>query len=231
MGVESEIDRLMSAYQGRVPGASVLVLKDGKPLVRRGYGMANLERAEVATPQTNYRLASVSKQFTAAAILLLTQDGKLGLDDRLRHWLPSLPDATRPITIQHLLTHSSGLVDYEDLMDQDQTWQLRDQDVLHLLEGENRLYFAAGSGYRYSNGGYALLALIVEKASGKTFQQFLRERIFLPLGMHNSQAHVAEGMEIAHRAYGYSEIDGAWQRTDQSNTSAVLGDGGHLLFH
>lgn len=226
MGVESEIDRLMSAYQGRVPGASVLVLHDGKAVVRKGYGMANLERAEVATPQTNYRLASVSKQFTAAAILLLTQDGKLGLDDRLRHWLPSLPDATRPITIQHLLTHSSGLVDYEDLMDQDQTWQLRDQDVLHLLEGENRLYFAAGSGYRYSNGGYALLALIVEKASGKTFQQFLRERIFLPLGMHNSQAHVAEGMQIAHRAYGYSEIDGAWQRTDQSNTSAVLGDGG-----
>ena len=100
---------------------------------------------------------------SGAAILLLTQDGKLGLDDRLRHWLPSLPDATRPITIQHLLTHSSGLVDYEDLMDQDQTWQLRDQDVLHLLEGENRLYFAAGSGYRYSNGGYALLALIADR--------------------------------------------------------------------
>ena len=226
MSVESEIDLLMIAYQGRVPGASVLVLKDGKPLVRRGYGFADLEAGVEATPATNYRLASVTKQFTAAAILLLSEDGKLGLDDRLRRWLPSLPDATEAITIRHLLTHSSGLIDYEDVMVADQQTQLHDRDVLQLLEGENRLYFAPGTSYRYSNSAYALLALVVEKASGASFPDFLKQRIFEPLGMQNTLAYVAKGPPIAHRAYGYSEVDGAWQRTDQSNTSAVLGDGG-----
>ena len=226
MSAGSEIDPVMNAYQGRVPGASVLVLKDGKPLVRRGYGFADLEAGVEATPATNYRLASVTKQFTAAAILLLSEDGKLALDDRLRHWLPSLPDATETITIHHLLTHSSGLIDYEDVMAADQQTQVHDRDVLQLLEGENRLYFAPGTSYRYSNSAYALLALIVEKASGASFPDFLKQRIFEPLGMQNTLAYVAKGPPIAHRAYGYSEVDGAWQRTDQSNTSAVLGDGG-----
>jgi CubicO group peptidase (beta-lactamase class C family) len=224
--VEQGVDDILRAYAGDVPSASVLVLRDGKPVVRKSCGLADLEQHVAATPATNYRLASVTKQFTAAAILLLMQDGKLVLDDRVRRWLPSLPDSDDAITIRHLLTHTGGLFDYEDIMPADQAWQLRDIDVLHLLEKERKLYFAPGSAYRYSNGGYALLALIVERASGATFHDFLRTRIFEPLGMRNTLAYVWEGPPVPNRALGYTFAQGKWRRLDQSPTSAVLGDGG-----
>jgi CubicO group peptidase (beta-lactamase class C family) len=220
------VDRLMDRYAGDVPGASLLVLRDGQPVVRRGYGLANLETRTAATAATNYRLASITKQFTAAAILLLVQDDALGLDDKVRTWLPTLPAATDGITIRHLLTHTSGLIDYEDVIPEETTRQLRDADVLRLLTTQDRTYFAPGTGYRYSNSGYALLALIVERASGRSFQAFLHERIFQPLGMQHTLAYVQEEGAIPNRAIGYSEIHGRWQRTDQSLTSAVLGDGG-----
>ena len=141
--------------------------------------------------------------------------------------MPSLPATADAVTIHHLLTHTSGLIDYEDVMpDMADGAQLLDADVLRILETQGRGYFEAGSAYRYSNSGYALLALIVERASGRGFPDFLRERIFLPLGMHDTLAHVQGGPSIEHRAYGYSESGGSWTRTDQSSTSAVLGDGG-----
>jgi len=222
----AHVDAVMERYAGTVPGASVLVLHDGQPAIRRAWGMSDLESGMQAAPSTNYRLASVSKQFTAAAILLLAEDGRLEIEDPVRTWLPSLPEATAPVTIHHLLSHTSGLVDYEDVIPESMTWQLRDADVLRLLESQDRTYFAPGSDYRYSNSGYALLALIVERASGQDFPTFLRERIFLPLGMANTLAYVREGPPVPNRAWGYSLVDGAWQRTDQSQTSAVLGDGG-----
>lgn len=224
--MQASVDALMRDYTGKVPGAAVLVLRDGQPLVRRGYGLADLEAGTPVTPETNFRLASVTKQFTAAAILLLAQDGKLSLDDPVRKWLPSLPASDDAITLRHLLTHASGLIDYEDLMAPDATEQVHDIDVLHMLEREQRLYFAPGTGYRYSNGGYALLALVVGKASGQDFASFLRERIFKPLGMANTVAYENGISTVANRAYGHSLVDGKWVRTDQSSTSAVLGDGG-----
>lgn len=223
---DAAIDALMQRYEGEAPGASLLVLKDGAAVVARGYGRADLAQDIEAGPATAYRLASVSKQFTAAAILLLAQDGKLGIDDPARKWLPSLPDAAAAITLRQLLTHTSGLVDYEDLMQEPYDRQIRDAGVLALLEKENRLYFPPGSAYRYSNSGYALLALVVERASGMAYPDFLRSRIFRPLGMDGSLAYVAGGPEVPHRAFGHSEINGRWERTDQSSTSAVLGDGG-----
>ncbi len=224
--MQHDIDALMRAYDGPVPGASVLVLRDGQPIVRRSYGLADLEHDVAATPGTHYRLASVSKQFTATAILLLMEDGRLTLDDPARRWLPSLPDAAEAVTIRHLLTHTSGVIDYEDVMDPAETRQVHDADVLRLLEAQDRTYFAPGSGYRYSNSGYALLALIVERASGHRYADFLRQRIFLPLGMADAVAFEDGISQVAHRAYGYSLENGKWQRTDQSSTSAVLGDGG-----
>jgi CubicO group peptidase (beta-lactamase class C family) len=224
--LEARVDALMHDYQGNVPGASVLVLKDGKPAVRRAYGMADLETHTPATPATNYRLASVTKQFTAASILLLMQDGKLRLDDPIRQWLPSLPGATSAVTIRHLLTHTGGLIDYEDVMPADYTGQVHDADVLRLLEGQNKTYFAPGTSYRYSNSGYSLLSLIVEKASGQRFAAFLHDRIFAPLEMQATVAHEQGISTVSTRAYGYSESNNGWTRTDQSSTSAVLGDGG-----
>ncbi|HET6633260.1 MAG TPA: serine hydrolase domain-containing protein [Rhodanobacteraceae bacterium] len=222
-----EVDALMSRYSGDVPGASLLVIKDGKPRIRRGYGYADLERQVRATPATNYRLASLTKQFTAAAILLLAQDGTLQLDDPLRQWIPELPASDAGITLYHLLTHTSGLVDYEDLIPAGTTSQISDADVLRMIASQHRLYFAPGSDYRYSNGGYVLLGLIIERASGMTLPAFLQKRIFAPLGMHDTLLYEHHrGPQVPHRAFGYSEVDGHWTRTDQSITSATRGDGG-----
>jgi CubicO group peptidase (beta-lactamase class C family) len=224
--VQAEIDGLMSAYSGQGPGASLLVLKDGRPIVSRSYGLANLESREAVTPFTNYRLASVSKQFTAACVLLLAEDGRLKLEDPARKWLPTLPAEADAVTIRHLLTHTGGLIDYEDVMSEGLTTQLHDADVLKILETQHRTYFEPGKGYRYSNSGYALLSLIVEKASGQRYATFLRERIFQPLEMRHTVAYEQGISTVEHRAYGYSFEGGRWLRTDQSPTSAVLGDGG-----
>ena len=225
--MQRDIDELMHDYAGDGPGAALLVLRDGEPVVRRGYGYADLEAGVRATPQTNFRLASISKQFTATAVLLLAEDGALRLDDPVRRWLPELPATAGAITLHHLLTHTSGLVDYEDLMPPGAVQQVHDADVLRLLAAHERLYFAPGSDYRYSNGGYALLALVVERAAGVRYARFLRERIFEPLDMRDTVAFEDGVSTIARRAYGYSRgDDGAWRRTDQSSTSAVLGDGG-----
>ena len=222
--LDVKIDGLMHAYDGAVPGAAVLLLHDGQAVIRRGYGLADLEQGAPVTPATNFRLASVTKQFTSAAILLLAEDGLLGLDDPARNWLPSLPAAA--VTIRHLLTHTSGLVDYEDVIPASMTAQLHDANVLELLERQHRAYFPPGTAWRYSNGGYALLALVIERASGGSFADFLRERIFRPLGMTGTVAHQEGVSTVANRAFGYSDVNAAWQRTDQGPTSAVLGDGG-----
>ena len=222
----SDVDAMMSRYQGDVPGASLLVIKDGKPLVSRGYGLANLETQEAATPATNYRLASVTKQFTAAAILLLAERGTLHLDDQARHWIPELPATHEPITIRQLLSHGGGLIDYEDLMPANVTDQISDADVLRMLAAEPKSYFAPGTSYRYSNGGYVLLGLIVERASKQSLPDFLARNIFQPLGMTHTLLYVRGGPNVPHRAYGYSEENGHWTRTDQSTTSATRGDGG-----
>lgn len=223
----AEIDALMSRYTGEAAGASLLVVRDGKAIVRRGYGYANLEKHVKAGPETNYRLASVTKQFTAASILLLKQDGKLRLQDRVRKWLPELPADDDKITLYNLLTHTSGLIDYEDLIPPNRTTQLNDADVLSMIASQHRLYFAPGSAHRYSNGGYVLLGLIVERASGMDLADFMKTHIFQPLGMeHTLMYEHGRGPEVSDRAYGYSDVNGKWTRTDQDTTSATRGDGG-----
>ena len=224
--MQSEIETLMRPYDGAVPGASLLVIRDGVSVVRRSWGLADLENHVAAAPATNYRLASVTKQFTAAAILLLAQDDKLFLSDRASKWLPSLPKAAGSVTLHQLLTHTSGIIDYEDLMADSATIQIHDAEVLRLLEGRDSVYFPPGTSYRYSNSGYALLALIVERVSGKTFAAFLRDRIFTPLGMNGTVAHQDGVNAISNRAFGYTTKNGSWIDKDQSTTSAVLGDGG-----
>ncbi len=224
--MHQHIDAMMDDYRGQAPGAALLVVREGEAVVRRGYGLADVDAGVAVTPASNFRLASVSKQFTATSILLLARDGRLSLDDPLRRWLPSLPPATAGISLHHVLCHTSGLIDYEDVMPGPDGRQLRDADVLRILEGQDRLHFAPGGGYRYSNSGYALLALVVERASGRDYPAFLRERIFEPLRMRDTLAFVDGGPAVPHRARGHSLRDGGWVRTDQDSTSAVLGDGG-----
>lgn len=221
-----EMDAIFAEFQGRVPGASVLVLQNGKVAFRRSYGLADVEKGTKATPRTNYRLASLSKQFTATAILLLVQRGKLSLDDSLTAVLPEFPLHGRSIRIRHLLNHTSGVLTYEDLLPENLKIPVVDTDVLRILSVQDHGYFAPGSQFRYSNSGYALLACIVERVSGMSYPEFMARNIFRPLGMKGTFLTQRANTTGNNRAFGYSKKDGAWMRTDQSMTSFVLGDGG-----
>ena len=188
--------------------------------------MADIESGRRITPKTNFRLASVTKQFTATAILLLARDGKLSIDDPVSKHVPGFwPAYAGGVTIRHLLTHTSGLRDYDNDVP-DTTPQLSDADVHAFVVKQTSLLFPPGEKYRYSNTGYAILARIVEHTSKQSFPAFLKARIFKPLGMKNTVAHVAGADTVSNRAYGHSRTDTGWKRNDQSATSAVLGDGG-----
>src|SRR5215471_2695733 len=217
---------------GNDPGAAVLVVKNGKVLFERGYGVTDLKSLGKIDARTNFRLASVTKQFTAMAIMLLVHDGRLHYEDRLTDIFPDFPQYGRAITIRHLLNHTSGLLDYEDLMPQPdpslpvEQIQIQDAGVLDLLRQQKTTKFKPGSKWEYSNSGYVVLGLIVQKVSGKSFPDFLHDRIFVPLGMRNTLAYVRGKNEVPNRAYGHSLEQGTWKQTDQSPTSATLGDGG-----
>jgi CubicO group peptidase (beta-lactamase class C family) len=221
------IDDLLAPFSGdSVPGASVLVVQDGRVTLARAFGMADLESGVPATTATNYRLASLTKQFTASAVLLLVRDGKLALETPLKEALPEFPEDGRSITLRHLLTHTSGVPDYEPFVPDTQSWQVRDRDVLEILTHTNGTDFPPGSAYSYSNSGYALLAMVVERVSGQSFAAFLHDRMFEPLGMGGTVAFEEGISTVSNRAFGYTIADGSGERTDQSTTSAVLGDGG-----
>lgn len=221
------VDSIMSGYADpSAPGASVLVVRDGETLLARSYGLADVDARVAATAQTNYRLASLTKQFTATAIMLLKEDGRLRYDDPIVKYLPQLPVFAHDVTIRMLLTHTSGLWAYEDFVPDSQTTQVHDADVPALIARADSTYFPPGSAYRYSNTGYALLALIVERVSGKSFATFLHDRIFAPLRMNGTVAYENGISTVPHRAYGYTVDSAGIRRTDQSSTSAVLGDGG-----
>lgn len=221
------VDALFAAYSGdSVPGASIVVIHNGSVIIRRAYGSADLERHVPAAPETDYRLASLTKQFTAMAVMLLAKDGKLRYDQPIGAVLPELPPSTRAVTVRHLLNHTSGLWDYEDLIPDTRTAQLNDADVLALLAAKDSVYFPAGAAYRYSNSGYVLLGLIVTRVSGMSLPDFLRTRIFAPLGMQATVLHVEGSDTVPRRAFGYSPRAGGFVQTDQSVTSATLGDGG-----
>jgi CubicO group peptidase (beta-lactamase class C family) len=221
------IDSIMNNYASNdKPGASVLVYQNDKIVFENGYGVNNINTHDPIKPSTNFRLASVTKQFTAMSILLLEKKHQLSLEDPINKYLPGFPSYGNKIKIKHLLTHSAGLVDYEDLMPASQTEQLHDTNCLQLMFLTDSLYFPAGTHYKYSNTGYAILALVVEQVSGQPFAQFLKENIFKPLGMKTTVAFEDGKSMVANRAYGHSFENGSWTQTDQSLTSAVLGDGG-----
>ncbi len=224
---ERDIDVIMHEYSpSTVPGAAILVMKNDTVLMSKAYGMANLDDHEPVTTSTNFRLASLTKQFTATCIMMLTERGQLSYDDTLGGLFPEFPSYGKGISIRHLLQHTSGLRDYESLIPDSQTVQVKDADCFRLLEGVDSLEFPSGQKFQYSNTGYAFLALIVEKVSGQRFADFLRDNIFDPIGMKTSVAFEDGISTVVNRAFGYSQEQGSWVRTDQSVTSAVLGDGG-----
>ncbi len=229
--ITSKIDSIFSPLaNAKSPGLAVLVQKDGRALFRKGYGVRDLRTLHSIDAKTDFRLASCTKQFTAMAIMLLAHDGKLRYDDKLAEMFPDFPDYGRAITIRHLLTHTSGLPDYEDLMESAPTWtaahQIQDDEVLDLLKQQTRGKFAPGTSWSYSNSAYVVLGLIVAKVSGEPFDRFLHDRIFEPLHMTSTLAYISGKNSPPERAYGHTKNGDGFVEADQSPTSATLGDGG-----
>lgn len=189
------------------PGCVYAAAKDGRTLFTRTYGMADLEHDVPITAESVFNVGSVSKQFTAAAALLLAQDGKLRLDDDIRKYLPEMPDYGRPITIRHLLNHTSGLREWtqlEPLSGRPLNWHAyRNADVLKIAARQRSLNHAPGDRYSYTNTGYVLLAIIVERVSGSSLPEFTRERLFKPLGMNSTGWDDNPRRIVKHRANGY----------------------------
>lgn len=227
MTLTEQLDTVFRKQTPGQPGIAVCIVENGKIGYRKETGVSDLTTQKPLDEFSNFRMASLSKQFTAMGILMLAEEHKLGLDDPIGKWLPELPARVgHQVLIRHLLTHSSGLIDYESLIPDTQTHQLLDADVMHLLGTQDTTYFSPGSAFRYSNSGFCLLALIIERVSHQAFADFIREKIFLPLGMEDSRIYVA-GTAIPHRAMGFAtDSTGQIMASDQSVTSATKGDGG-----
>jgi CubicO group peptidase (beta-lactamase class C family) len=231
---QEQIDHIFNGFKSDgAPGAAVLVIKNGEVVFERGYGVADLHSRQKIDAHTNFRLASCTKQFTATAVMLLVHDGKLHYEDRLTDIFPDFPAYGKSITIRTLLNHTSGLLDYEDLMAESvpgtptaEIRQIKDAGVLELLKQQKNTKFPPGTSWDYSNSGYAVLAMVVEKVSGQSFGDFLHARIFAPLDMKQTVAYEKGKNTVINRAYGHTYEEGVWREQDQSPTSAVLGDGG-----
>jgi CubicO group peptidase (beta-lactamase class C family) len=189
----------------RIPGMSVAILRGDSLVLARGYGLANIEHRVPATDSTVYQSGSVGKQFTSAAIVTLAREGKLGLDDPIRKHVPEAPSGWGKVTIRHLLTHTSGIPDYTtDLVDFRHDYT---EEALARLYARLRLEFQPGSTWSYSNTGYALLGFIVRRVSGKFYGDYLKERVFEPLGMRTARV-ISERDIVPNRAAGYELVDG-----------------------
>src|SRR5688572_4836367 len=202
-----------------IPGLSLAVVQAGKVVKSKGYGLANMELNVHATPNTVYQLQSITKSFVACGIMLLVEDGKLGLDDKITNYLSGLPQAWSGVTVRHMLTHTSGIPNF--VSDQGSGKEIiafaqkasSSEEIIGWAAGRP-LKFAPGEGRRYSSTGYHLLGLVIEKVSGKPWGQFLHERIFAPLGMTRTRVHSPFDI-IPDRASGYNHfgevpVNGLW---------------------
>jgi CubicO group peptidase (beta-lactamase class C family) len=200
----AKIDAVMSeVYKPGEPGAAVIVRKNGRTVFRKGYGLADLELGVAIEPDMVFRLGSITKQFTAVSILLLAEEGRLGLQDEITKFLPDYPTQGRTITVEHLLTHTSGIQSYTDMPE----WlplMRKDLTVRELIDffKAKPMQFEPGESWAYNNSGYILLGAIIEKASGLTYEAFLDSRIFKPLGMKNSSYDRTERI-VPRRVSGY----------------------------
>ncbi len=224
----AEIDQIFEQWQKPdSPGCALAVVQNGKIIYTRGYGMADLEHDVPLRPNAVFRIASTSKQFTAMCILLLEKEGKLSLDDDIRKFLPEIPDYGSSISIRHLLHHTSGIRDYLTLQ-----WLAGKSDfdyytageTVELLARQKELNFPPGEKFLYSNSGYFLLGVIVERVVGKSLREFAQESIFEPLGMQNTRFQDDHTRIVKNRAIGYSFRDGEFHI--DMTTLDIVGDGG-----
>lgn len=230
----AQVDELFADWhRPDSPGAAVLVVRDGEILHGRGYGMASLEHGVPIDTRTVFDIASVSKQFAAFAVALLEAEGALSVDDDVRSYIPELPDFGHTITIRHLIHHTSGLRDWPGTLSMG-GWDYEDvlsfEQILRMARHQEDLNFVPGSEYAYSNTGYNLLAEIVARVSGTSFRAFTRERIFQPLGMHQTHFHDDHGEVIPGRAESYRPRGGADTDGHRRVTNNLTALGSSSLF-
>lgn len=202
-----EVDKFVQSQlaEKHIPGAAIAVIKNGKIIKSKGYGLASVEFNIPATPETVFEIGSVSKQLTAAGILLLMEDGKLNLDEKISKYLPNTPTTWEKVTVRNLLTHTSGIKSYSSLEGFNLSKRLKQADFIKAL-APYPLDFETGTNYIYSNSGFNLLAFIIESVSGKSYWEFMRQRIFIPLGMTKTADRDPQFI-IANRATGYEWRD------------------------
>ncbi len=219
--IAAEVESLLPPHVG----CGVLVIRDGETILKQGYGVTEVDGGPPCTSATNFRMASITKQFTAAAVLLLADEGALSLDDPLSKFFSESPTYWNDISLHQVLTHTSGLPAYEPVIPAGTTLQLYDQNVLEILLNTEEPDSAPGNDWEYSNSGYVLLGLVVEQVSGVPFHCFMERRVFEPLGMRGSRVYQRGLNTVPHRAYGHASMDDKWVVADQSVTSALRGDG------
>lgn len=225
--------------QGNTPGAAVLVIHHGRVLHKKGYGLASLEARTPITPRTAFLLGSLTKSFTAMAVMILAERGQLTYDAQLARFFPQFPPYARKITVRHLLTHTSGLADYGRLWLAsgwiDTEWPRSSKgprcpleptarDTLELLARQRALRFDPGARWEYSNSGYVVLAQIVEKVSGESFARFVRKNIFQPLGMKHSVVYDETQPKVRRRATSYTQEGTSYREIDYTPLNLIYGE-------
>jgi CubicO group peptidase (beta-lactamase class C family) len=224
----TQVDSLFAEWdKTNSPGCILGVIKDGKFIYQRGYGMANIELGTAISPYTVFDIGSISKQFTATSIILLKQQGKLSLDDTIRKYIPELPYYGKSITIRQLLNHTSGLRDYNTLLFlAGKQWEqvTTKQDALSIIMSQNALNFNPGDKWDYSNSGYFLASVIVERISGQTMKAFAEQYIFGPLGMKNTFYLDNHKTIVPYRATGYAPSETSGFQINMSDWEQT-GDG------
>ncbi|MFL5347105.1 MAG: serine hydrolase [Hyalangium sp.] len=235
-----KVDSVMAPWsRGETPGAAIIVIQDGRIVLKKGYGLANLASKKPIEPDTAFLLGSVTKQFTAMAVMMLAERGKLKYDDPLSKFFPEFPPYAQKITVSHLLHHTAGFPEYEDLflesgkLDKDyprsaktprSSFEPISRDALAILARVKAPRFAPGEQYEYSNSNYVILAQLVEKVSGQSFAQFLRQNIFQPLGMNRTLLYDETRPKVQNVATSYTLEHGVYRDIDYTPLNAIYGE-------
>lgn len=211
-GVSTKVDEyIRSEMQAQqIPGLALAVIKDGQIVIAKGYGLANVEHQVPVKPETIFQSGSTGKQFTATAVMMLIEEGKLSLDDRITKFFPDGPQSWQSITVRHLLTHTSGMTDYPPDFDLRRDYT---EDELYQRIKPIPLAFQPGEKWSYSNLAYVMVGILIHKVSGKFYGDFLQERVFKPLGMTTARI-ISESDIIPNRAAGYRVVNGQLKNQD-----------------
>ncbi|HKV28430.1 MAG TPA: serine hydrolase domain-containing protein, partial [Candidatus Acidoferrales bacterium] len=203
---------LEAMHEQQIPGLALAIVRDGKIVKAKGYGLADIELNVPVTPQTVFESGSIGKQFAATAVMMLVEEGKIGLDDKITKYFPDAPATWRDITVRNLLSHTSGIKNYTDGKEVDYRKDYTEDELLKKAES-TPLDFAPGTDWNYSNTGFVVLGILIHKVTGEFYGDFLQQRIFRPLGMNTTRI-ISEADIIPNRASGYQIVKGEWKNQD-----------------